>query len=231
MRFRDCIILAAGRGKRMQSELPKVLIEVNGKPVLQYVIDAWKPYVDRFSFVLGYGADDVKAYLYRNFPLPDIVIQREQRGIADAINNDILKARLRTGGTFVVALGDCINIGTFEFPDKFEIGYGLLRGNYQKQLDLCCSSWVENGRIVRVVEKGRAPYVGIGTYFLDRRVFDYIDRTPPSSYRDEIEITEVLQNMIDHGEKLTPVYLDGDFVNITYPEDIKYAEDILRCLK
>lgn len=224
MNFDTCIILAAGRGTRMKSELPKVLLPINRKPALQYAIDFWKPFVKRFVFVVGYKAYEIVNYLDSQPIDYEVVGQIEQKGIAHAL----LQVKDRVSGAFVVQLGDCLNIGEFEYPERMTLGYGLWAGNYQKQLALCCSAWTENGDIVRVVEKGRAPYVGIGTYFFDGRVFDYIAKTLPSSYRNEIEITEVLQNMIDAGERLLPVYLKGEFVNLTYPEDIKNAEEILR---
>jgi hypothetical protein len=37
--------------------------------------------------------------------------------------------------------------------------------------------------------------------------------------------------MIDAGERLKPVFLDGEFINLTYPEDIKYAEQLIKAVK
>ena len=68
----------------------------------------------------------------------------------------------------------------------------------------------------------------IGTYFFDRRVFDYIEREKPSSYRNEVEITDVMQHMIDSGERISPVYLHGEFVNLTCKDDIEYANELVK---
>ena len=51
--------------------------------------------------------------------------------------------------------------------------------------------------------------------------------TSPSKMRNEIEITDVMQKMIDSGEILKPVVLEGRYINITYPEDIKKAKKII----
>jgi len=231
-KFTDTVvILAAGRGTRMGSEMPKVLLEIGGKPVLQYAIDFWKKEgVGNFIFVLGYKKDAVLSFLEKSgLNKYDTVYQEEQKGIAHALSY----ARPLIKDKFIVSLGDCLHFNNsfFTYPERMDNGYGLWRGNYQKQLSLCCSAWVENEQVVRVVEKGRAPYVGIGTYFFDKRVFDYIEKAKPSSYRNETEITEVLQNMIDAGERLKPVFLDGEFINLTYPEDIKYAEQLIKAVK
>ena len=55
------IILAAGKGTRMQSELPKVLHPVNGKPMLQWVVDAVRTAnANRIILVVGHGSEEVK---------------------------------------------------------------------------------------------------------------------------------------------------------------------------
>ena len=50
---------------------------------------------------------------------------------------------------------------------------------------------------------------------------DYIDKTPPSNLRNEIEITDVIQNMIDNKEQIKPVFFKGNYLNVTFPEDLK----------
>ena len=58
------IVLAAGKGKRMKSELPKVLHPILGRPMLGYVIDAvMQISPERIIVVVGYGADKIKETL------------------------------------------------------------------------------------------------------------------------------------------------------------------------
>ena len=68
----------------------------------------------------------------------------------------------------------------------------------------------------------------MGFYFFNRKVFDYIRKTKPSSLRNEIEITDVIQNMIDDGQSITPVFFDGDYINLTYAEDLNRAKLMLK---
>jgi len=67
----------------------------------------------------------------------------------------------------------------------------------------------------------------MGTYFFDKRIFDYIRKTPKSSLRNEIEITDTIQLMINSRERVSPFFFIGRYLNITYPEDIKEAEELL----
>ena len=58
------VILAAGEGKRMRSELPKVLHGLAGRPMIQYVLDAARPLRPaRLIVVVGHQGDHVRAAL------------------------------------------------------------------------------------------------------------------------------------------------------------------------
>src|SRR6476469_5422735 len=79
------IILAAGHGKRMKSEKAKVLHEVCGRPMIQYVVEAARGAGARtIVVVVGYGADQVRAALAEE---PDVCFatQTRQLGTGDAV--------------------------------------------------------------------------------------------------------------------------------------------------
>ena len=62
------IILAAGRGTRMKSEIPKVLHKVCGKPIVQYVLDIAKALRSLKTYVVtGYGSQKVKEAVGQGF--------------------------------------------------------------------------------------------------------------------------------------------------------------------
>jgi bifunctional UDP-N-acetylglucosamine pyrophosphorylase/glucosamine-1-phosphate N-acetyltransferase len=80
----DVIVLAAGLGKRMRSDLPKVLHPLAGRPLLAHVIDAARALAPRKIFVVhGHGADKVRAA----FPDSgvDWVLQAKQLGTGHAV--------------------------------------------------------------------------------------------------------------------------------------------------
>ncbi len=79
------IVLAAGKGTRMKSDLPKVLCEANGRPLLAYVIDALKQAgVTRFVVVVGYRAELVQTALAGD-PSIEFALQTEQLGTGHAV--------------------------------------------------------------------------------------------------------------------------------------------------
>ena len=78
----ETIILAAGKGTRMKSKLPKVLHKVSGKPMLEHVIDAAKSAGStREVVVIGSGAELVQ----KNFSDVEFVLQAEQFGTGHAV--------------------------------------------------------------------------------------------------------------------------------------------------
>ena len=85
MAEREAIILAAGVSSRMNTQLPKVLHEVCGRPMLAYVLDACREVdIARIYVVVGFGADQVEQYFA---DAKDItwVQQDEQLGTAHAV--------------------------------------------------------------------------------------------------------------------------------------------------
>src|SRR3990172_11879887 len=77
------VVLAAGMGKRMHSDLPKVLHPVCGQPLLVYVLDALAAAgIARPIIVIGHGADAVREGVANR---AEFVEQREQLGTGHAV--------------------------------------------------------------------------------------------------------------------------------------------------
>ena len=79
------VVLAAGKGTRMQSDLPKVLCQANGRPLIEYVLDSLREAgVQKIVVVVGYQADQVKTSLagYENL---EFALQEEQLGTGHAV--------------------------------------------------------------------------------------------------------------------------------------------------
>lgn len=80
------IILAAGKGKRMRSDKAKVLHEVNGRPMISYVVDTAKRIADgRVVVVVGHQAETVKATIEALQPDLRFALQTQQLGTGHAV--------------------------------------------------------------------------------------------------------------------------------------------------
>ena len=141
------LILAAGKGTRMRSDLPKVLQPLAHKPLLSFVIDAsftFKP--KQLVVVYGYGGDLVK----KTFPSQDIqwVEQKEQLGTGHAVQQTT--SLIHDEGNTLILYGDVPlidadsikrliqkgqkNLAVLTFTKDDPTGYGrIVRENNQIQ--------------------------------------------------------------------------------------------------
>ena len=99
----DIVILAAGKGTRMRSNLPKVLHPVGGRPLVQHVIDSARALgSDQILVVVGHGAEQVEARMAAD----DIrfVAQTEQLGTGHAVLQAL--PHFRDDATVLILYGD-----------------------------------------------------------------------------------------------------------------------------
>lgn len=226
-----CVVLCAGEGTRLLKDLKegdrvaKAMVDVAGKPLVSYVVDYWKQFATDFIFVVNFQKEKIIEYV-KTLPIESrFVEQKELRGIAYALS---LTEDMVTDN-FVMVLGDCIIRGEFDFPSDMEMGVGVWRTQREEDIMRSYSVETEGDRIFRVVEKPKVlvnDFCGMGYYFFSKKVFDYIRKTPPSALRGEIEITDSLQQIINGGDRLSPVIFNGDYLNVTYAEDLPRAEAI-----
>ncbi|MFH2070130.1 MAG: nucleotidyltransferase family protein [Elusimicrobiota bacterium] len=244
-----CVVLAAGRGKRMLEvgqEIPKVMVEVGGMPLLGWTIDYWSAFSRDFVFVVGYRKELITEYVAglkgglkdgleggAKIISYNFVEQKQPRGIAHAVEC----AREFIEDKFILVLGDCVCRGNFEPAPGcsggrvMSQGFGVWETDNPRYIKQSYSVEIKDGLVAGVVEKPKGlvnNLCGMGFYFFNGKVFDYIKKTPPSALRGEVEITDVLQNMVSSGERLSPVFFKGEYLNVTSPEDIKTAERILK---
>ena len=80
------IVLAAGKDTHMKSDLPKVLCEAAGRPLVEYVFDSLRAAgVERLVAVVGYKADLVREQLSKNYDNIQFALQEEQLGTGHAV--------------------------------------------------------------------------------------------------------------------------------------------------
>jgi bifunctional UDP-N-acetylglucosamine pyrophosphorylase/glucosamine-1-phosphate N-acetyltransferase len=96
------LVLAAGKGTRMKSDMPKVLFESAGRCLIDYVVDVAKTVSDDINVVIGSGAEMVKSHLGNTVSYS---VQKEQRGTGDAVMaaQEAIKAH---SGKVLILCGD-----------------------------------------------------------------------------------------------------------------------------
>ncbi|MCD7779056.1 MAG: NTP transferase domain-containing protein [Candidatus Gastranaerophilales bacterium] len=85
------IVLAAGKGTRMKSELPKVLHSIFDKPLLGYVMDSVNKldYIDENFIIVGHEAEKVEEFVKKNYENAKCIMQCPQLGTGDAVSKAV----------------------------------------------------------------------------------------------------------------------------------------------
>ena len=197
------VILAAGQGKRMKSDLPKVLHPICKRPMIEYVLDAVRAAgVKRILIVVGYKADEVKTALSGHADV-EFILQSEQKGTGHAV---MVCERQLAGhnGPVLVLAGDIPLL-------KGESLVGLLE-ELQSQNAACVIGTTETdankglGRIVRseqseflkiVEEKDATPEekaireINTGCYAFDgSSLLEALSRIRPDNQQAEYYLTD-----------------------------------------
>ena len=103
MQTTDIIVLAAGKGTRMQSSLPKVLHPIAGKPLLGHVLTAAKTVKAAKPIVVtGFGADQVERTMANEVEV--FVPQPQQLGTAHAVQCAL--PHIRENSKVLILYGD-----------------------------------------------------------------------------------------------------------------------------
>jgi len=97
----DIVILAAGKGTRMNSELPKVLVPLSGRPLISYLLDSVMMVAQKTPIiVVGHGRELIENKLGENYCY---AIQHKQRGTAHAVSSALPAV---DGRSLIVLYGD-----------------------------------------------------------------------------------------------------------------------------
>ena len=138
----DILILAAGKGTRMRSDLPKVLHRIGDKALVQHVVDIARTVGgEQIMIIVGHGAEKVQ----EKMAAPDVkfVLQAEQLGTGHAVQQAL--PHLRSDATVLILYGD-VPLTRTETLQK------LIAGVNEKQMGLLTVNLPDPtgyGRIVR----------------------------------------------------------------------------------
>jgi glucose-1-phosphate thymidylyltransferase len=215
--FLKAIIPVAGIGTRLKpltNTIPKVLLNIAGKPMLAYLIDELVKVkkIDTIILIVGYLGEQVKEYINSSYPAPvypdvkfDFVEQKEMLGLGHAVG---LAKEYVKGDEVVIILGDTI----FEFDlDKFVSSEFSAIGVKDVE-DITRFGIVESekGRITRMIEKPSGPEITksksaiAGLYYIKNSfgLFSSIEHIIRNNIRtkNEYQLTDALQQMVDSGE-------------------------------
>jgi glucose-1-phosphate thymidylyltransferase len=225
------LVLSGGSGTRLRPLThtgPKQLIPVANKPVLQYVIEDLKEAgITEIGVILGNnGKEQVIAEL-KDGRQYGVNITYIEQGAPLGIAHAVQCARAFMGDdNFIVYLGDnMLKDGVKGLVDDFTEGQydaAISLQAVQNPKQFGVAELDRDGRVVGLEEKPKVPksnYALVGVYLFTPLIFDMIRQIKPS-WRNELEITDAIQKLLDNKRKVRSHIVDGWWKDTGKPEDI-----------
>lgn len=221
----QCVILAAGKGTRLRpltDTLPKPLVLVAGKPLLDHIVAALPSIVDELIIVHGYLGDKIKEHCGSSYFGRKVtyVEQIEQKGTAPALW--LCKELLR--GRFLFMFADDIH-GENDIARLTSYSRGLLAMSTKTPERFGVVMRHPDGTLAEFVEKPEHPASNLastGVMLLDTHIFEH-DVTVATN--GEYYLTSVIA---EYAIKYPVAVVEETlWIPIGYPEDIAKAEAIL----
>lgn len=211
------VVLAAGEGKRMHSDLPKVLHPLCGRPMLSYIAENAADLTRNILIVIGHGASQVKEFYKNKY---NFVFQKQQLGTGHAVLQSL--DSLPSEGTLLILCGDtpllttehlkslisqhnenAVTVATTNLPDPS--GYGRIIRD-------------DSNRVKCIIEERDASEqekaineINTGTYCFDLRLLrNYLPRLSTDNVQQEYYLTDVVSLLYRDGFK-TGAYVIDDY--------------------
>jgi UDP-N-acetylglucosamine diphosphorylase / glucose-1-phosphate thymidylyltransferase / UDP-N-acetylgalactosamine diphosphorylase / glucosamine-1-phosphate N-acetyltransferase / galactosamine-1-phosphate N-acetyltransferase len=223
------IVLAAGRGTRMReltAEVPKPMIEVRGKPVLQHIIEGLRDAgISEVLIVVGYHADAVRNF-FGDGSRHNVAIQYATQTVQDGTGRVVDLARdFVEDSLFVLSYGDIlvepanykrlVNISedieaviTVTRGEDVSKGGAVFLNDRMELLDL---------REKSQSAEATSPWYNAGLYAFRPSIFEFTAKLQPSPRR-EYELTDAIRDLAQSGKKVQALELTGEWADVRDPE-------------
>ena len=234
------IVLAAGDGTRMLSQIPKVIHALYGKPLISHVLDAVRTAgIRRIVVVVGHQSDMVRRHLGSSV---ETVVQRELKGTAHAVKQALprLEGFL---GDIVVLYGDTPLLtpqtvrGLIEVHRREKAACTLLTAHLKESSGYGRIVRDQTGQIVRIVEDADATQaeraieeINVGAYCFDAKALHGSLKQIRPAPNGEYYLTDTIDALVKSGAPLASATTRsvGEFMGINTRADLARVQTIMR---
>jgi len=229
------VILAAGKGARMHpfsDRTPKAILPVLNRPLIVHQIETMRlSEITDLHIVIGHLGYQVVAALGDGAQFGVRITFHEQKGTV-GLAHAVGELEPYLPGPFLLMLGDIFfrlssplqpliddvvsHRANASLVSVYERDPAMVRRNFVIQAD-------DEGMVQRVIEKPRHvdnQLKGCGLYVFDPHIFDAIRRTPRTAMRDEYELTDSIQILIENGYRVRHRPIVERDLNLTKAEDL-----------
>jgi dTDP-glucose pyrophosphorylase len=223
------VVLAAGRGTRMReltNELPKPMIVVRGKPVLQHIIEGLRDAgIPEVLMIVGYRADAVRKFL-GDGSRHTVAIQYATQTVQDGTGRVVDLSRDFVGDSpFILSYGDIlIDPANYkrvvDLPDNVEAILTVTRGeDVSKGGAVFLNDRMELVDLREKSQSGEAtsPWYNAGLYAFRPSIFEFTAKLKRSP-RGEYELTDAIRDLAQSGKKVQALELTGEWADVRDPE-------------
>ncbi|MFQ5787440.1 MAG: bifunctional UDP-N-acetylglucosamine diphosphorylase/glucosamine-1-phosphate N-acetyltransferase GlmU [Thermodesulfobacteriota bacterium] len=236
------IVLAAGKGKRMRSSLPKILHSILGQPIISYILESIKVISPQNTIlVLGHGSNEVKKSL--NYEQIDCVIQKKQLGTGHAVYTTRRKLR-NFNGTIVIINGDSplISPGTLKkfinSHEKTNSMLSILTADVRNPHGYGRVIRNSMGQVVRIIEEKDANAnqtnineINSGVYCVESRfLWKALGQIDRSNDQKELYLTDIVEIASKGGKKVNVIVSKDseEILGINNRVELSRVEEIIR---
>jgi dTDP-glucose pyrophosphorylase len=223
------VVLAAGRGTRMReltADLPKPMIAVRGKPVLQHIVAGLRDAgIREFLIVVGYRGDTVRNFLGDGSRY-DIAIQYATQTVQDGTGRVVDLARTFVGDSpFVLSYGDIL-VDPSNYKRVIDLAHdveGIITVTRGEDVSKGGAVFLNDRmELLDLREKSQpgeptSPWYNAGLYAFRPSIFEFTAKLQPSP-RGEYELTDAIRELAQSGKKVKALELTGEWADVRDPE-------------
>lgn len=223
------VLLAAGKGTRMReltSDLPKPMLRVREKPILQHIIEGMKTAgIREFLIVVGWRADVVREF-FGDGSAFGVRVSYATQVVQDGTGRVVDLAREFCGNdAFILSYGDIL-LDPENYPKLAALPNdteAILTVKFTDDVSKGGAVFVnEQFELVDLREKPKpgeptSPWYNAGVYAFRPSIFEYTARLQRSP-RGEFELTDAIRELAQSGRKVQALELTGDWADVRDPE-------------
>ena len=227
------LILSGGHGTRLRPitySQQKQLIPVANKPILFYAIEeVIEAGIKDLGIIVGPNKEQVmETVSSANFDAEITFIEQDApRGLAHAVH---ISEDFIGNDPFVMYLGaNILKEGIIKHAENFRkknVDASIMLTEVNNPEEFGVAELSENGNVKRLIEKPPSNLALVGIYFFNHPIHEAVKNIKPS-WRNELEITDAIQWLIDNGYDVVASIVSGWWKDTGKPEDILAANRLI----
>lgn len=226
----QAIILAAGRGTRMGSltdTLPKPMLTVNGKSLIEHKLDALPTEITEVIFVVGYLGEVIREAFGNSFRGRSI--KYVEQVVLNGSMGAVALAQPLITGRFIVMMGDDL-YGTEDVKKVCEVSdWGVVVEPTEAMASGGRVVMGEGDEVLDIIEgehQGTSGFMNTNLFVLDTRIFEY-PMIPKMAGSDEYGLPQTVLAAVHAGHIPLHAIRATSWIQVTAPEDLARAEELI----